>query len=82
MTIELHERTKLFEAIKRIPCELSTATYDEKRDGSPWIGCKECARCLLLRAIGFEGDPLKFIEERVLPLPINGGYGLRSDLRL
>lgn len=74
------ERNLLIEAVKRIPCQLAISTFDATRNGSAWLGCKECARCRLLRALPYQGA-LHEIREMVLSLPENGGHEFREDLR-
>lgn len=71
------EKEKLLAAVKKIPCELSVLTYDRESDSSAWIGCKDCSRCLLERAL-HTSDPLEFIDEWMLKKPDNGGYVLRG----
>jgi hypothetical protein len=67
------------QAVERIPCQISIATFDGKT-GSAWLGCQECARCLVLKALDSR-DPDSFIIDYLLKLPVNGGYLLREDIR-
>jgi hypothetical protein len=73
------EKDTILEAVERIPCEISVLTFDGKT-GSAWLGCNECSRCLLLKALSFR-DPEGFIIEYILKKPVNGGYQLREEIR-
>ena len=73
------EKDVLREAVERIACEISVLTFDGKT-GSAWLGCNECPRCLLLKALSSR-DPEGFIIEYLLKKPLNGGYELREDIR-
>ena len=80
------EREDLASLVKRIPCELSISTYDSAGDGSAWLGCTECTRCVLLRYLESTTDPLfepmrSGLHDEILNRPENGGYQLRVDLR-
>ncbi len=73
------ERLCLVGAVRRIPCELAVLTYDGKT-GSAWLGCKECARCLLLHALEND-ESFDFIQKQIVEAkPADGGYTLRKDL--
>lgn len=78
--MSLVERRILFEAVKKIPCALSAATFDNAKNGSAWLGCKECPRCVLLRALN-DADWKEHIDHFMKEMPENGGYQLREDLR-
>jgi hypothetical protein len=73
------EKDLIRQAVQRIPCAISIATFDGKT-GSAWLGCNECPRCLTLKALDSR-DPESFIIDYLLKNPMNGGYELREDLR-
>jgi hypothetical protein len=73
------ERGYMIYALERIPCELSIAT-DDGKTGCAWLGCKECARCLLLHALQSHKSPVESIKDQIMRLPLNGGYTIRPDL--
>lgn len=78
--MEEFEKKKLQAAVKKIPCELASLTYDHKAGGSSWLGCKECARCLLEHAL-HTSDPIGFIDGYISEKMDDGGYELKPGLK-
>lgn len=76
------EREDMASLVRRIPCELAILTYDQDRKGSAWVGCFECARCVLLIYLESDHDQNRAaLHNQLLERPKDGGYQLREDLR-